>query len=60
MSRATYVPRRKEGDNPVYFNNFRERIQGDQWRRESCAVGRAETHVEARVRRWAGTKGNGR
>ena len=35
MSRATYVPRRKEGDNPVYFNNFRERIQ------EFSAVGRA-------------------
>ena len=26
MSRATYVPRREEGDNPVHFNNFRERI----------------------------------
>ena len=39
MSRATYVPRREEGDNPVHFNNFRERIQGGQWGRESGAVG---------------------
>ena len=41
MSRATDVPRREEGDNPVHFNNFRERIQGGQWGRESGAVGHA-------------------
>ena len=41
VSRATYVTRRKEGDDPVHFNDFRERIQGGQRRRESGAVGRA-------------------
>jgi len=35
MRWATYVTRREKGDNPVHFNNFRERIQGGQsggWR----------------------------
>ena len=41
VSRATYVTRRKEGDDPVQFNNFRERIRSDQWSREFGAVGRA-------------------
>ena len=62
MSRATYVTRRKEWDDPVHFNNIRERIQGGQRRRASGAVGSAgrEDKCGARVRRWTGTKRRGR
>jgi len=37
MRWATYVTRRQKGDNPVHFDNFRERIQGGQWRGETGA-----------------------
>ena len=62
VSRATYVTRRKEWDDPVHFNNIRERIQGGQRRRASGAVGSAgrEDKCGARVRRWPGTKRRGR
>jgi len=40
----------KEGGDPEHFDNFRERIQGGQWRRESCAVGRAQREEKCDAR----------
>ena len=50
MRWTTYVTGGEEGDDPVHFDNFRERIQGGQWRRETGAIRRTGREDEGDAR----------